>query len=1584
MLEHISMSNFFKPNDFALPNHMINKFFALLLGVLLVGSSAIESIATTINDSDGSSVLADATITGELRKWHKVTLTFTGPNVDEQSSNNPFLNYRLNVTFTHSGSGKTYLVPGYFAADGNAAETSAAGGNKWRVHFAPDETGTWNYQASFRQGTNVAVSDNQSAGSPTSFDGDSGSFNISSSNKSGKDLRGKGRLQYVGDHYLRFAETGEAFLKGGADAPENLLAYNDFDGTYNGGGANNIKSWSPHAGDWQSGDPSWQGSKGRELIGAINYLSNKGMNVFSFLTMNINGDGFDVWMFTNEDERVRYDVSKLAQWEILFEHADKKGMYLHFKTQETENNNLLDGGNLGNQRKLYYRELIARFGHHLALNWNLGEENTQSTGQRKDMAQYFHDHDPYRHNVVLHTHPNQQSSVYTPLLGSASKLSGVSIQTGRSNVHKETMKWVEQSASSNKKWVVANDEQGSAEKGVPHDAYSGSPDQDDVRATVLWGNLMAGGAGVEYYFGYQLPCDDLDCEDWRSRDKMWDYTRYALEFFRNHLPFDQMKTRNDLIGNGNDNNQKYCFAKPGDTYAVYLQFGGSTNLDLQSNNSTFTIKWYDPRSGGSLKNGSKTSISGGGNQSLGNPPNSTTEDWVILVTKNGGTSSNNDPNASFTANPTSGSAPLTVNVNASNSSDSDGNIVSYAWDFGNGTTDTGITSNATYNSAGTYSIRLTVTDNDGATDTHTISVVATTGAIPNDDPVASFTASATSGPAPLSVNLNASGSSDADGNIVSYSWNYGNGNSGTGVTSSVTYNTTGTYNIRLTVTDNDGATDTETITVNVSGATSNQEVLRFRLIDAQTDQDIGALKEGDVIDLANNPEITVKAITDPGTVGSVTFNMDGPQNFTSTENAAPYTLFGDNNGDINAWSNPPVGSCTLTATPFTDSNGNGTAGTSITISFSIINNSPIANVEPIADFTASTTSGPAPLTVNLNASSSSDSDGNIVSYSWNYGNGNSGTGVTSNVTYNTAGTYNIRLTVTDNDGATNTKTITVNVSGSTSNQEVLRFRLFNSLTDKDNGGLRNGDVIDIGDNPNITIRAITDPGIVGSVVFQLSGAANHTFTDNSSPYGLYGGTGSNYAAWPNPSVGNYTLTATPFTSSGGNGTAGKSFTVNFSIVNNSSTANVDPVASFTATPASGTAPLSVNLNASSSSDSDGNIVSYSWNYGNGNSGTGVTSSVTYNTPGTYSVRLLVTDNDGGTDVKTLTVNATSDDASEGELLRFRLFNAQTNQDNGRLSNGDVIDLALNPKINVRAITNPDPVGSVKFELSGAANHSNTESEAPYALFGDVDGVYNEWSNPSLGNYTLTATPYSQSSGGGSPGKPLTINFSIINSATSSAFSGNALSGFRLINTENGSDMGPIRNGQIINLTANPNISIEAMSAYPEIESVEFNLSGTVDYTHTIDDLPYALYGHENGNYVPLENPEVGDYSLVARPYYRDSNKRTISGDEIAVNFSIVQPIPIEPMKVYPNPSSGNFKLTFTSDLNLTPKVYLYDLLGTRIDVNYQLDSYFSGRYQLSVQTEELPNAIYILKLRVSDQDGRSGLVNKKISIIRSN
>jgi len=235
---------------------------------------------------------APPSISGDLQQWHKVTLTFDGPQANETDTNpNPFTDYRLDVTFTHESGSPRYVVPGYFAADGNAAETSATSGNKWRAHLSPDKTGKWSYQVSFKKGAKVAM-DSATAGTPVpELNGLLGDFNVGASDKTGRDFRASGRLQYVGKHYLQFAGSKEFFLKAGADAPETLLAYADFDGTEARKKNVPLKTWAPHVSDWQAGDPSWKGGKGKGLIGALNYLAGKGLNAFSFLPYNAGGDG---------------------------------------------------------------------------------------------------------------------------------------------------------------------------------------------------------------------------------------------------------------------------------------------------------------------------------------------------------------------------------------------------------------------------------------------------------------------------------------------------------------------------------------------------------------------------------------------------------------------------------------------------------------------------------------------------------------------------------------------------------------------------------------------------------------------------------------------------------------------------------------------------------------------------------------------------------------------------------------------------------------------------------------------------------------------------------------------------------------------------------------------------------------------------------------------------------------------------------------------------------------------------------------------------------------------------------------------
>lgn len=590
-------------------------------------------------------------IRGELKKWHKVTLVLNGPKTDELFENNPFLNYRLDVTFINGN--QSFVIPGYFAADGNAAETSATTGNKWMVNFTPNLTGEWIYKVSFKQGENVAIAENplsyESAGY---FDGITGSFNITDNDKPLNDNRAKGRLQYVGEQYLKFAETQKYFIKLGVDAPENLLAYTDFDATPNV--FNLEKTWEPHANDFPAdAEPFlWKGGKGKNLIGAINYLESEGLNVFSFLTFNIDGDDRNVFphllrvseaeyeTYSNVKKNIeaweqffhktRFDVSKLEQWERIFEFAETRGMFLHFKTHETETDHLMDHGVFGTESKVYYRELIARFGHHLSMNWNLGEENNQPIEEVLKAANYVHQLDPYKNHLVIHTFPNQDDR-YAELIGNQSPLTGASLQLSHPDfidVHPRVLKWKEKSDSTGRAWALAVDEPGKANIALLPDDED--PEHYFARANALWGTLMAGGYGVEWYFGYASPNSDLTCQDFRSRDMFWDQNLYAMQFFENHLPFWEMVPADELT----TDNLSFCYAKPNHIYVIFLHAKQqTTSVNIGATGENYSIKWYSPSKGGELLWGTVKNIQASTNASIGFAPYNIDEDWVVLLQK---------------------------------------------------------------------------------------------------------------------------------------------------------------------------------------------------------------------------------------------------------------------------------------------------------------------------------------------------------------------------------------------------------------------------------------------------------------------------------------------------------------------------------------------------------------------------------------------------------------------------------------------------------------------------------------------------------------------------------------------------------------------------------------------------------------------------------------------------------------------------------------------------------------------------------------------------------------------------------------
>jgi PKD repeat protein len=348
---------------------------------------------------------------------------------------------------------------------------------------------------------------------------------------------------------------------------------------------------------------------------------------------------------------------------------------------------------------------------------------------------------------------------------------------------------------------------------------------------------------------------------------------------------------------------------------------------------------------------------------------------TLTVTDNGGatnsvshgvtTVANVAPTASFTSTPNN----LVVSF-VSTSADPDGSLTGFSWDFGDGSAiSTAANPSHTYASAGTYQVSLTVTDNDGATNSITqgVTVVASVG------PVASFTSTVTK----LAVSF-ASTSTDSSGTIIGYSWDFGDGSAiSTAANPSHTYASAGTYQVSLTVTDDAAATNSVTQGVTVvanvaptASFTSTTMKLAVSFVSTSTDSD--------------------------GTITGYSWDFgDGSEISTAANPSHTY---------------PSAGTFQVTLT-VTDNDG---STTPVTQGVAVVANQP-----PSVSFTASVSA----LTVGFNASASVDPDGTITSYSWDFGDESlESPGVTTTHTYATGGTFQVTLTLTDNDGATSSIT----------------------------------------------------------------------------------------------------------------------------------------------------------------------------------------------------------------------------------------------------------------------------------------------------------------------------------------------------------------------------------------------------------------------------------------------------------------------------------------------------------------------------------------------------------------------------------
>ena len=394
--------------------------------------------------------------------------------------------------------------------------------------------------------------------------------------------------------------------------------------------------------DWKPGDPDWQGGRGKAIIGAINYLAEQHVNLMYFLPMNIGGDGQNVWPFAGHinpagdpgNDNTHYDISKLRQWEVVFNHAQEKGIVLHFVFNEAEKNNKLElgGRHLTTERKLFYREMLARFGHHNGVIWNLCEEyNIGGLDLGPKSVQAFAGYvarlDPYHHPITVH-HAKAPSEAWKPFLGDG-LFSITSLQIGNGDIEPVVEAFRDLTRQAGRPLPVSVDEFTVTTQGK---AWIPVDDSATLRKEKLWPAYLSGGQ-VEF-----ILAELLDTQDFRKYGDLWKDTWHARKFMQKCLPFWDMEPHDELLTGESVYHGKTCshdgqvFAKPGECYAIYLPVARQTGvLDLGHASGQFTKRWYNPRTGEFEK--TSQNLIGGQKVDIGPPPDTPDGDWSVLVTR---------------------------------------------------------------------------------------------------------------------------------------------------------------------------------------------------------------------------------------------------------------------------------------------------------------------------------------------------------------------------------------------------------------------------------------------------------------------------------------------------------------------------------------------------------------------------------------------------------------------------------------------------------------------------------------------------------------------------------------------------------------------------------------------------------------------------------------------------------------------------------------------------------------------------------------------------------------------------------------
>ncbi|NBI30964.1 PKD domain-containing protein [Chengkuizengella marina] len=320
----------------------------------------------------------------------------------------------------------------------------------------------------------------------------------------------------------------------------------------------------------------------------------------------------------------------------------------------------------------------------------------------------------------------------------------------------------------------------------------------------------------------------------------------------------------------------------------------------------------------------------------------------------------------------------------------------------------------------------------------------------NQRPTAFAESSSTSVDVGENVSFYGDRSSDSDGTIASYAWDFDDGSTSTRQNPTHSFSSAGHYNVTLTVTDNEGATATDTITITVgntappSSGTETEPNNRKSdasaftdSVSAHLDADAGDHTDWFTFDVASSGDVTFDL-----TYTSPDFNIEVEdasgvvvarplRNATANLSAGTYYII------AYTWTGYPPLDYTITVS------GGGGGST---------NNAPVAVAE------SSTVTADVGEQITFFGDGSSDSDGTITSYVWDFDDGDTSTSQNTRHTFTAEGTYNVSLTVTDDQGATSTDTITITVgsvtppdgvilevSGTLDSQNVEDFHYFTAV-----------------------------------------------------------------------------------------------------------------------------------------------------------------------------------------------------------------------------------------------------------------------------------------------------------------------------------------------------------------------------------------------------------------------------------------------------------------------------------------------------------------------------------------------------------